>query len=154
MVSQTFFSLPVIKTRTKKLEEQEQAKRERREEQRRRKESGEKAESTPGGYFQANDGSKEGRRAERERRRQEHLKEHDVKPKTPEEIAEMERRRRERMEEAAAQWNIQADDLPPAGEPVGDEIPLGDIYEEVDDESDGEDSAHGDGGDEDVIDLD
>lgn len=145
-------SLPVIKTRSKKLEEQEKAKRQRREDQKRRQQEG-SGGSTPGGAFHTNDGSREGRRAERERRRQEHLKDHNVKPKTPEEIAEMERRRRERMEEAAAQWNVQPDDLPPEGEPVH-EPGMGDIYEDADDEGDDSDADQGDGDDEDVIDLD
>jgi len=138
-------SLPVIKTRTKKLEEQERAKRQRRQEQKRRQERGEDAESTPGGYFTANDGSREGRRAERERRREEHAKEHNIKPKTQEELAEMERKRRERMEEAARQWDIQPDD---AGAGEGETM-----YEE-DEDYYTEDADDGDEEDEDVIDLD
>jgi hypothetical protein len=56
--------------------------------------------------FAANDGTKEGRRLKRERRRAEHNTENDNLPKTPEEIAKMEKRRRQRMEEEAAKWNI------------------------------------------------
>lgn len=151
-------SLPVVKTRTKKLEEQEKAKRQRKEEQKRRQQQGESGDATPGGHFTANDGSREGRRAERERRRQEHLKEHNLKPKTPEEIAEMERRRRERMQEAAKEWDIQPDDMPPTGEEGGEGGGGGDIYEEGEyymEESDGDDGSEDDeGDDEDVIDLD
>jgi hypothetical protein len=60
--------------------------------------------------FAANDGTKEGRRLKRERRRAEHNAEKDNLPKTPEEIAKMEKRRRQRMEEEAAKWNIGVDD--------------------------------------------
>ena len=37
----------------------------------------------------------------------EHNKQNNVKQRTPEEIAEIERARRKRMEEEAAKWNIQ-----------------------------------------------
>lgn len=146
-------SLPVVKTRTKKLEEQERAKRQRKADQKRRQEQGQSAQETPGGAFHANDGSREGRRAERERRRAEHRAANNVREKTPEEIAEMERRRRQRMEEEAAKWNMAPDDLPPEGDPVDAEETMHDILEDgeyvtvetevVDDEDD-----------EDVIDLD
>ena len=59
--------------------------------------------------FAANDSTKEGRCLERERCRAEHNVENDNLPKTPEEIAEMEKRRRQRMEEEAAKWNIRVD---------------------------------------------
>jgi len=146
-------SLPVVKTRTKKLEEQERAKRERRTDQKQRQEQGKKSDETPGGAFTANDGSREGRRAERERRRAEHRATHNVREKTPEEIAEMERKRRQRMEEEAAKWNMAPDDLPEEGDPVNE-----DDYEEIlmeegeyitEEVEDGDEED-----DEDVIDLD
>lgn len=79
-------ALPIISTRTKKLEEAERA------------------------TFTANDGSAEGRRLEREKRRAEHNREHNVKPKTPEEIQEMEQRRRIRMEQEAGRWSMAPDE--------------------------------------------
>lgn len=60
--------LPTVKTRTKKLEQEERAKRERKA----NRGSKEEDASKPGAT--ANDGSVEGRRLERERRRAEHLK--------------------------------------------------------------------------------
>lgn len=133
-------TLPSIKTRTKKLEEQESAKRDRKKDQARRKtqEDQKPRQET----FSANDGSKEGRRLERERRRQEHNEANNVKPKTPEELAEMERMRRQRMEEEAAKWNI--------GE--GEEESITEQNDE-----DGDDEADYDGeeeDDEEVMDLD
>ena len=103
--------------------------------------------------FAENDGSREGRRAERERRRQEHLKANNVKPKTPEEIAEMERKRRERMNEEAKAWNIE-------GEDVDEDMDGG---EDREDDEEGEEEYLDDGeewadlddeDDEDVLDLD
>ena len=144
--------LPSIKTRTKKLEQEERAKRERKS---KRQQSGGTQKDTPGGAFRDNDGSTDGRRAERDRRRAEHRKTHKVREKTPEEIAEMERQRRLRMEEEAAKWNMAPEDLPPEGERVSDES-FGDLYEDVDDEGsiaedvDDEDDTDGD----DVLDLD
>ena len=141
-------SLPNIKTRTKKLEESERLKRDRKKDQARRKAQ---EDQKPPQTFAANDGSKEGRRLERERRRAEHNSKNNVKPKTPEEIAEMEKRRRERMEEEAAKWNIEGEDAPDGGEPLEEEeeIDYGgdeegefvDVDEEMED-------------DEDVLDLD
>lgn len=133
-------TLPSIKTRTKKLEEQESAKRDRKKDQARRKTQ--EDQKPPQETFSANDGSKEGRRLERERRRQEHNEANNVKPKTPEELAEMERMRRQRMEEEAAKWNI--------GE--GEEESITDENDE-----DGDDEADYDGeeeDDEEVMDLD
>jgi hypothetical protein len=111
-------SLPVIKTRTKKLEQEERAKRERKIDQQQRAQSNTK---TPGGAFSTNDGSRDGRRAERDRRRQEHHSANDVREKTPEEIAEMERRRRQRMEDEAAKWNMAPEDGAEQGGPVMEE---------------------------------
>lgn len=131
-------SLPVIKTRTKKLEEEERAKRQRKEERTAPDES--TTTSTPGGQFTANDGTREGRKAERERRRQEHYKEQNVKPKTPEEIKEMERKRRIRMEEEAERWNMAPDDANIHGDSGGYDI--GEEVEEeyvVEDDDEGED---------------
>ena len=141
-------SLPTIKTRTKKLEQEEKAKRDRRADQQKR---GSSSSTTPGGAFMDNDGSKEGRKAERERRRAEHRKNNpNYREKTPEEIAEMERKRRQRMEEEAAKWNMEPDDMPETGEPVTDEGSYfeeeeGD-YEMLDEEEEEEE--------EDVLDLD
>jgi flagellar biosynthesis GTPase FlhF len=148
-------TLPTIKTRTKKLEEEERAKRQRRQDQQQRgqdKDSG----GTPGGYFTDNDGSAEGRKAERERRRAEHRKSNpNFKEKTPEEIAEMERKRRARMEEEAAKWNMAPDDAPDEGEQV-DGGNDGSYSMDWDDED--TDGANGDQNDdeddEDVLDLD
>ena len=135
-------SLPQVKTRTKKLEESERKKRERAS----NKKPGQKPKTTPGGSFQENDGSKEGRKAERDRRREEHRKNNpDYREKTPEELAEMERKRRERMEEESEKWNIGAED--DEGDQT-DETFLDDFddeeYEDIDEDED----------DEDILDLD
>jgi hypothetical protein len=145
-------SLPTIKTRTKKLEESERAKRERKANREKQKASAQ--DETPGGAFRDNDGSREGRRAERERRRAEHrASQGNYREKTPEEMAEMERQRRIRMQEEAAKWNIKPEDAPDEGEPIHDDERLDDIMEEeegtVVDEV-GEDERD----QEDVIDLD
>lgn len=143
-------SLPTIKTRTKKLEQEEKAKRERRSDQQKRGQDG-SGGSTAGGAFHDNDGSKEGRKAERDRRREEHRKNNpNFREKTPEEIAEMERKRRQRMQDESAKWNMEPDDMPEEGEPLSDEDTYfeedeGD-YEMLDDEEEDED--------EDVLDLD
>ena len=138
-------ALPMVKTRTKKLEEEERAKRQRKEQQQASGTGG--STSTPGGQFAPNDGSREGRKAERERRRAEHYAEHNVKPKTPEEIQEMERKRRIRMEEEAERWNMapeDADGESNGGYDIGDESDEGEYVVEDANEED----------DEDVIDLD
>jgi len=139
-------SLPNIKTRTKKLEESERQKRDRKKDQARRKVQ--EDQKPPQQTFTANDGSKEGRRLERERRRQEHNAQNDIKPKTPEEIAEMERRRRQRMEEEAAKWNIGAEDA--SEEESIDEEWIDDGDEDEGDNPDNDDDED----DEDVLDLD
>lgn len=139
-------ALPQIKTRTKKLEESERLKRDRKKDQARKKAQDDQKPPQPQ-TFTANDGTKEGRRLERERRRAEHNKENNVKPKTPEEIAEMERKRRERMEEEAAKWNIGAEeDGGEGGESIEEEYEDVDEGEFVDDEDEDED--------EDIMDLD
>ena len=138
-------SLPLIKTRTKKLEEEEHAKRQRKQQQQKSGSGG--GTSTPGGQFAPNDGSREGRKAERERRRAEHYAEHNVKPKTPEELQEMERQRRIRMEEEAERWNMA---------PEGEDGESGGGYD-MGDESDEEEyvvEGASEEDDEDVIDLD
>jgi hypothetical protein len=162
-------SLPTIKTRTKKLEQEERAKRQRRQEQQQRqhqRDTGRSSSSGGGGdngYFSSseNDGSPDGRRAERERRRAEHRASNpNYKDKTPEEIAEMEQQRRRRMEEEAAKWNVAPEDAEPedGSEPLGDshDDTTMDWDEEQDQESDaGADKSgtrHDD--DEDVMDLD
>jgi hypothetical protein len=72
-----------------------------------------------------------------------------VRERTPEEIAEMERQRRIRMEQEAERWNMAPEDMPPdAGSPL-DEESLNDMYDE-DEEYIDEDGEN----DEDVIDLD
>lgn len=142
-------ALPMVKTRTKKLVAEEKAKRERKSDQSKRQASG--GSSTPGGAFTENDGSREGRKAERERRRAEHHANNpDFKPKTPEEIQEMERKRRERMEKMAEEWTIDGEDLPPEGDPYDDED-LEDFDEETSTYEVHDDYAN-DG--EDVMDLD
>jgi hypothetical protein len=142
-------TLPMIKTRTKKIEAEEKARRERKA----------KSQQQPSGGSSsfANDGSNEGRRAERERRREEHREKTGAKPKTPEEIAEIERQRRIRMEDAERAWTVQDGDLPPEGEPVADD---GDLDDFLDGDSTGEmpsdrsDHSSGDTDEEDVLDLD
>ena len=141
-------SLPNIKTRTKKLEESERQKRDRKKDQARRK--AQEDQKPPQQTFSANDGSKEGRRLERERRRAEHNAQNNVKPKTPEEIAEMERMRRQRMEEEASKWNIGAEDAPEEGEPIDGEEWVDDGDDEESEYIDDLDEEDG----EDVLDLD
>lgn len=135
-------TLPSIKTRTKKLEETERQKRDRKKDQARRKTQDD--QKPPQETFSANDGSKEGRRLERERRRAEHNSQHNVKPKTPEELAEMERQRRQRMEEESAKWNIGVEDE--EGAPADDWQEDDSDGEYVDDEEEEDDD--------DVMDLD
>jgi hypothetical protein len=161
-------SLPTIKTRTKKLEEEERQKRARRQDQQQRKTSSSSHANAGdntggGGYFSNddNDGSRDGRRAERERRRAEHRANNpNFKAKTPEEIAEMERLRRQRMEEEAQKWNV-APDEDVGGAPDDGET----LEEDWDDEAQRDDdaaAAAGEGSssggneedDEDVMDLD
>lgn len=144
-------TLPTIKTRTKKLEAEESAKRERRTDQQKRSEGG--GSSTPGGAFETNDGTKEGRKAERDRRRADHRKNNpNFKEKTPEEIAEIERRRRERMHEEAEKWNMVPDDVD------GDYVPGDEGDSMYEDEGDyemyEEEEEDGEEEDEDVLDLD
>ena len=139
-------SLPNIKTRTRKLEEAERQKRDRKKDQARRKATEDK--QPPQQTFSANDGTKEGRRLERNRRRAEHNAENNVKPKTPEEIKEMERKRRERMEEESKKWNIGGEDEEETGsESIEEEEDWGEEEGEFVDEDEEED-------DEDVLDLD
>lgn len=142
-------TLPTIKTRSKKLEEEERAKRARRSDQQKRQGESSSSGGTTGGFFQDNDGTKEGRKAERDKRREEHRKNNpNYREKTPEEIAEMERRRRQRMEEEAAKWNMAPEDMPEEGEPVEDESFFEDDgkYEAVEEGDEDED--------EDILDLD
>jgi hypothetical protein len=130
-------ALPTIKTRTKKLESEEQAKRARKLDQQRRQQDGgsssQQSTSGGGGHFSgSNDGSAEGRRLEREQRREAHRKNNpDYKEKTPEELKEMERQRRIRMEEEASKWNIAPEDAPEEGEYMEND---GDDEEQLDNE--------------------
>ena len=106
---QKISTLPVIKTRTKKLEESERAKRKRKVDQSQRSQESKPSTGRSSGSIptsQENDGSRDGRRAERERRRAEH---YASQGKTPEEIAEMERERRQKEDEASA-WNIEPEE--------------------------------------------
>jgi len=114
-------ALPVVKTRTKKAEEQERQKRQRT--QQRAQDKNAQNQQSTGNRFQ--EGSKEARKAERDKRRADHHKENDVKPLTPEQIAERERQRRLRMEEEAAKWNMMPDDAPEEGDPVEEEYDIG-----------------------------
>lgn len=145
-------SMPQVKTRTKKLEAAERKKRERIE----NKKSGSTAtKTTPGGMFTENDGSKEGRKVERDRRREENKKKNpNYKEISPEQKAEVERRRRERMAEEEAKWNISPDDAPDEGDLVDEEeggYAFGDEEDgEIDLDGDEEDVNVG----EDVMDLD
>merc|ERR1711862_424935 len=142
-------ALPNVKTRTKKLEEAERQKRDRKKDQARRK--AQEDLKPPQQTFTANDGSKEGRRLERERRRAEHNAKNNVKPKTPDEIKEMEQSRRERMEEESKKWNIQEEDAPEEGDPVEEEY----IMDDGEDGNEGEFVVEGEkDDDEDVLDLD
>ncbi len=145
-------SSPTIKTRTKKLEKSENEKRQRR----KNRDSGGSSSSSSGGDSGAfhsgeNDGSAAGRKAERERRRAEHrAKNPNYKEKTPEEIKEMERQRRIRMEEEAAKWNIAPEDADPeSGEGAGEEYVMEDWDEDAEEDLDEEEEE-----DEDVMDLD
>lgn len=131
-------ALPAIKSRTKKNEEQERKKRQRAQERKVREAQQRAADAGGtggGGAFTSttlDEKSREARRAERERLREEHMR-----TLTPEEIAEKERARRQRMEEEAAQWNIMSEDE-------------GDTYDEVVEE----DTELDDDSDDDVLDLD
>mmetsp|Transcript_12562 Transcript_12562/g.26435 ORF Transcript_12562/g.26435 Transcript_12562/m.26435 type:complete len:450 (-) Transcript_12562:92-1441(-) len=143
---------PTIKTRTKKLEKSENEKRQRR---KNKGGSGGSGSSSAGsGSFSGdNDGSREGRRAERDRRRAEHRKNNpNYREKTPEEIKEMERKRRIRMEEEAKNWNMGADeDGDGGGDYDGDS---GDYVMDEDYEDEDEEDYDDLDEDEDVMDLD
>lgn len=162
-------TLPQIKTRTKKLEKQYEEKRQRYQDRKAKKQntasssssntfSSSSSSSSSGGTFE--DGSKEARKAERDRRRAEHLKAQGATERTPEEIAERERQRRKRMEEEAAKWNMVPEDAPEEGEYVGEEEPLESMFEEEDGETSStyveeeDDESIEDLDDEDVLDLD
>jgi hypothetical protein len=153
-------TLPTVKTRTKKLEQEEKQKRARREDQQKRKEGGGGSSSGGGGSNPNadNDGTAEGRRAERDRRRAEHRKNNpNYKERTPEEIAEMERQRRIRMEEEAKKWNMDPDDMPEGGSYDGGDYVDDEDWDDAAFEDDsGETDSGGEGGDEedDVMDLD
>jgi len=103
--------LPAITTRTKKVEEASANKRNRILEQRQRvydNQQNPNQEQQSSSTFSNN--KHDERRADREQKRAEHNKEHNVKQRTPEELAERERSRRQRMEEEAAKWNIQEEE--------------------------------------------
>jgi hypothetical protein len=138
-------SLPIISTRTKKLEEEERAKRQRQQERNSFASSGDDETSSgrSSSTFSANDGSAQGRKLEREKRRAEHNQQHNIKPKTPDEIQEMERTRRIRMEQEAERWNMAPDDAPEEGERLTNEADYMDMendnVEEKQDENDEDD---------------
>jgi hypothetical protein len=141
--SKKLSSLPQIKTRSKKLEEQEKAKRDRANKKN-------EPQTQKKAHSGENDGSKEGRKAERERRRAEHrAKNPDYKELTPEQKAEIERKRRQRMEQESQKWNIEGEDEEPAD---GDESYAG--FEDVDDEGEADDLDDEEDEDEEVMDLD
>lgn len=152
-------ALPQIKTRTKKLVQEELARRQRKENP-----TSSPTSSSSSSPPTANDGSREGRRAERERRRAAHREKHGYREKTPEEIQEMERQRRARMEAEAAKWNMVPDDAPEEGEPVSEEDESSSYYDigGDDDEEQGDVDGselhdlddEGDDEDEDILDLD
>lgn len=149
---------PTIKTRTKKLEKTENEKRIR---MKNRSSGGSSSGSSSSGggsegafHSGDNDGSAAGRRAERERRRAEHRKNNpNYKEKTPEEIKEMERQRRIRMEEEAKKWNMAPEDADPDGGEggAGEEFVMDDWDEDAGEEDLDEEE---DDEDEDVMDLD
>jgi len=135
---------PTIKTRTKKLEKTENEKRLRS----KNRESGGSSSSSGGGgagggAFQStdNDGSAAGRKAERDRRRAEHRKNNpNYKEKTPEEIQEMERQRRIRMEEESKKWNMAPEDADAdGGEGAGDEYVMDEDWDDNNNGDDGDD---------------
>ncbi len=146
-------STPTIKTRTKKLEKSENEKRQRR----KNREGGgsSSSSSSSSSHTGENDGSREGRRAERERRRAEHRKNNpNYREKTPEEIKEMERQRRIRMEEEAKKWNIAPEDADPdGGEGAAGEEYVMEDFDEDEEEQDLDDDDDEDD-DEEVMDLD
>mmetsp|Transcript_26681 Transcript_26681/g.62367 ORF Transcript_26681/g.62367 Transcript_26681/m.62367 type:complete len:447 (-) Transcript_26681:114-1454(-) len=145
-------SAPTIKTRTKKLEKSENEKRMRR----KNKSSGDDGNQIPNQPHSGdNDGSREGRRAERERRRAEHRANNpNYREKTPEEIKEMERQRRIRMEEEAKKWNMDAEDPGDSGDSA-DYMMDEDYDEDEDEDADAEENLDDEEEeDEDVMDLD
>eukprot|EP00531_Pseudo-nitzschia_arenysensis_P007126 CAMPEP_0116143356 /NCGR_PEP_ID=MMETSP0329-20121206/15406_1 /TAXON_ID=697910 /ORGANISM="Pseudo-nitzschia arenysensis, Strain B593" /LENGTH=452 /DNA_ID=CAMNT_0003638669 /DNA_START=130 /DNA_END=1488 /DNA_ORIENTATION=+ len=146
-------STPTIKTRTKKLEKSENEKRQRR--KNRASGGSPSSSSSDSGAFQSgeNDGSAAGRRAERERRRAEHrAKNPNYREKTPEEIKEIERKRRIRMEEEASKWNIAPEDADPdGGEGADPEYVMEDWDEDEEQDLDADEEEEED---EDVMDLD
>lgn len=146
-------STPTIKTRTKKLEKSENEKRQRRKNREAGGSSSSSSSSSSTPHTGENDGSREGRRAERERRRAEHRKNNpNYREKTPEEIKEMERQRRIRMEEEAKKWNIAPEDADPdGGEGAGEEYVMDD-WDEDSEEQDLDEEEEDE--DEDVMDLD
>ena len=151
---------PTVKTRTKKLEKSENEKRQRRKNKGSGGSSGSgsggpSSSSNSGSFSGDNDGSREGRRAERDRRRAEHRKNNpNYKEKTPEEIKEMERKRRIRMEEEAEKWNMDVEDGEGgdgSGDNGGDD---GDYMMDEDYDDEDEEDYDDLDEDEDVMDLD
>jgi hypothetical protein len=148
-------SVPTISIRTKKLVEEEKAKRQRKKD--RAQESSKTAGGASTSNAQANDGTRDGRRLEREKRRAQHRANNNVRERTPEEIADIERKRRIRMEEQASKWNVASpeDGFDNAGGlPFEDEDFDDMLYLEEDEKrtTTVADEDQGDG--EDVIDLD
>jgi hypothetical protein len=147
LAPQKLSGTPQVKTRTKKLEEQERAKRERNQKKKEQQSAKQKASSTFSSSAE-NDGSKEGRKAERERRRAEHRAGNpNYREKTPEELAEMEKQRRKRMDEESKKWNIEADDASEGGDTTSD------VYEDFDGDDEYMEDLDEDE-DEEILDLD
>ena len=151
---------PTIKTRTKKLEKEENAKRQRRKNREEGGGSGSSSSGSSGGAFTGeNDGSAEGRKAERDRRRDEHRKSNpNYKEKTPEEIKEIERQRRIRMEAEAEKWNMSpedGDDGDDGGSGSGDYMDDNEDWDQDENENDSDnDDDEEDLDGEEVLDLD
>jgi hypothetical protein len=143
-------ALPTIKTRSKKNEEAERTKRKRYLDQKMREAQRQQDSSSSNDQQRSPDGifTKEQRKADRDRLREEHRKKQNVRDLTPEEIAERERLRRKRMEEEAAKWNVLPDDAPPEGELLNEET-------DIDGETEGNEAGDSEVFDEeDVMDLD
>ena len=149
-------ALPMIKTRSKKLVQEEKAKK-----QRKAQPKSTPSSSSSSSSSTANDGTKDGRRMERDKRREEHRATTGAKERTPEELQEMERRRRIRMEEEAAKWNIAPEDAPEEGESMNEDTNMWNDQDEGDESKEQKDGTGIDGSDnhhdednEDVMDLD
>merc|ERR1712232_1439889 len=146
-------ALPQIKMRTKKNEQAVVDKRRRAAERKKREE-----EQRMGGIRDETAGafggdSKAERKAKRDELRAEHYKKNNVRERTPEELAEMERNRRKRMEEEAAKWNVMEEDAPPLGDEVTDDV-TSDMFEDMDEDIVDIDEVDEDADEDGFVDLD